>query len=185
MERGTNSMINGQFPQSWGASGSEQPGGAYAGAESMLQPYNQGGLSAMGKIQGLGNQFANPEEAFNHFASNYAMSPGAKAKLNMGLSAVRNAMASQGLSGSGAEAEAMTHYTQGIINDDMNDQWNNILNGGRLGLGAEGMLYRGGLQAGADVAGLQEAEEQAKAAQKAQNSSSIYGAIGSVVGSLL
>lgn len=164
-------------PPSMGGQGAQ--GGAYAGAQSTLQPYAQGGLNAMSGLQGLENQFDNPEDAYNHFASNYSLSAGAHNKLQTGMDAVRNAMAAHGLSGSGAEAEALTHYTQGVINQDMNDQWNNILNGGKLGLGAGGTLFRGGEQAGTNIAGLQEAQEQQQANQKAQNSSDLWSGIGS------
>lgn len=196
-------------------------GGAYSGAGNTDKAYTQqanaaaqqganlfgqyinNGQNAAGGLQQMQNQFSNPEQAFNNFAKSYSMSPGAQFKLHNGLSAVRNQMAQRGLSGSGPEAEALTNYSQGVINEDMNHQWNNVLQGGRLGLAAGNTLYGQGanavrgaadmygqmgrnyMQEGANEAGLQEAQEQQKAAEKQQNSNNWWSAGGAIAGALL
>lgn len=184
--------------------GNSPPGGAYAGAQNAithyasegqnaLAPYNQFGQQAQGGLSAIENQFSNPEEAFNNWAKNYSMSPGAQFQLHHGVSEVRNAMAAKGLSGSGPEAEALTNYTQGVINEDMNHQWNNVLNGGRLGVQAGSQLYNGGVnaargqaalygQTGANIAGLKEAQEQQKAEAQRQKSNDTWSAIGAIGG---
>ena len=175
-------------------------GGAYGGAGNtinqytqrgigLLNPYMEGGKRGIAGAEGFLNQFGNPEEMYNNFAKNYQMSAGAQNKLHTGMNAVRNAMASKGLTGSGAEGKALTGYSQGVINEDMNQQFNNVLNAGHLGLSAANTLYGGGLsasmrgaglygQAGEDIGGLQEAEEQQREREQQQHSQNMWGAAG-------
>jgi len=161
-----------------------------------LNPYDEGGLAGMAGMEHFGDMFSNPEAFYQHFAANYQMSPGAQHQLHTGMNAVRAAMASRGLDGSGAEAKALTNYTQGVINQDMNSQYNNMMAAARMGMGAYGSLFgRGegaaaneaGLygNAGRDIAGMQQAQANADAAQKNANNSSILGGIGDLVGSFL
>jgi len=195
-------------------------GGAYGGAKNAVQnatnqavnatqkgaalfnPYIANGNQAAGGLQQMEGQFSDPVDAFNNWSKNYSMSPGAQFKLKNGLDAVQNQMAQEGLSGSGHEAEALTNYSQGVINEDMNHQWNNVLQGGRLGLAAGNELYGQGAnavrgaanvygnegrlyeQGGTNEAGLTEAEEQQRAQQKANNSAGEWGAAGAI-GSVL
>lgn len=206
-------MINGMFGGAQGAAG-----GAYQGAQNTinqytqqganyLNPFVQGGqneIPYMGQYQqqfaNTGNMFANPEQAYNQFMASYQMSPGAQFQLQQGNSAIQNALAQRGLTGSGHEGEALSQYTQGLINQDMNQQWNNMLQGGQFGLNAGNSalraandMYNGGLtaagdaarlygQAGEDDAELQEAQAQQQAAQNAQNSQNIWGLGGTLLG---
>lgn len=157
----------------------------YAGAKAGLDPYAQAGQNVIPGLEGEYNQFSNPEEAYNNFAKNYQMSAGAQNQLHSGLNAISNSMAAQGLAGSGNHMKALSGFTQGLINQDMNSQWNNMLNGGRFGASIGQGLYQGGLTAAQDQAGLTEAEEQA-AAQSRQNSSNGWlGALGGIGGSIM
>lgn len=157
----------------------------YAGAKSGLDPYAQAGQGVIPGLQNEYNQFSNPQEAYDNFAKNYQMSAGAKNQLHTGLNAISNSMAAQGLAGSGNHMKALSGFTQGLINQDMNSQWNNMLAGGRFGASIGQGLYQGGLTAAQDQAGLTEAEEQA-AAQSNQNSRDGWlGALGSLGGSIL
>lgn len=179
-------------------------GGAYATPEnsinqytqqgvSYLQPYSQMGQQVGNSLNSMFGQFSNPEQAYNNFARNYQMSPGAQNQLHTGMNAVSNQMAQMGLSQSGPEQQALAKYSQGIINQDMNSQWNNMLQGGELGArlglgmygtGADAASREAGLygQAGEDEAELQEAEAQQKAAQKAADSQSEWGLAGDALG---
>ena len=158
-----------------------------------LNPYHQFGINAGNSLQNELNQFSNPEEFYNNFAKNYQMSAGAQNKLNTGLDAVRNAMASRGLAGSGSEAKALTNYTQGVINEDMQNQYNDVLNAGRLGAGIGSTLYGGGVQAalrgaglygqaGEDTAELQEAEAAARAQAEQNGMGGLMGGLGAGLG---
>ena len=158
-----------------------------------LNPYHQFGISGGNALQHEMGQFSNPEEFYNNFAKNYQMSAGAQNKLNTGIDAVRNAMASRGLAGSGSEAKALTNYTQGVINEDMQNQYNDVLNAGRLGANIGSTLYGGGVQAalrgaglygqaGEDVAQLQEAEAAARQKAQEQSQAGIFGGIGAGLG---
>lgn len=172
------------------AGGSNPYGGAENSINSYLKqglnqlsPYDKMGQNAGGSLAGMLARFSNPEQFYNNFAKNYQMSAGAQSRLHSGLNAVQAAMAQHGLTGSGAEQKALSSYTQGIIGQDMNDQFNNILNTGRLGAGIGSTLYGGGLNAalkgadlyqgaGTNIAGLQEAMENQRAQQQAADKAS-------------
>jgi hypothetical protein len=179
-------------------------GGPYQGAENDINDYTRRGVGYLNPYWQMGNnvgpqlnnmfgQFSNPMSAYQHFSQNYQMSPGAQAQLHTGLNAVSNQMAQMGLGQSGPQQEALARYTQGLINQDMNSQWQNMLGGAEMGSRIGGMLYGTGAdaasrmsgmygQAGEDIAGLQEAQAQAQAAQEAQDKSDLWGAAGDVIG---
>lgn len=162
-------------------------------ATDYMQPYMDAGEAVIPGLAGMFDKYSHPEEAYNQFAQHYEMSPGAQSKMNKGMDAVRNAMASRGLGGSGSEDKALTDYTQGVIDQDMQNQWGDIMGAAKMGAGLGSTLYGGGLQgalgagrfaaqAGEDIAGINEAQAAA-AAQAAQNrTGSILGGIGAAIG---
>lgn len=170
-------------------------GSTTAQGENLLNPFMQGGHAGQGGLENFMHMFGNPSQFYENFSKNYQMSPGAKNQLHTGLQNVRNVMAGQGLTGSGPEASALSKYTQGVINQDMNSQFNNIMRGAGVGMDAAGQLYHGGLgaaesgaglygQEGSDIARMMQAQAEAEANQKNSDSSSIMGGVGFLAGAL-
>jgi hypothetical protein len=95
--------------------------------QANLQPYANFGASAMPnlvKLLGLGGtgggfQF-NPQDLQN--------TPGYQFTLGQGLKNTNNALSSQGLLGSGAQAKALADYTSGLASNTYNQQFSNALN---------------------------------------------------------
>lgn len=164
--------------------------------EGILDPYIHGGATGQAGLGGILGRFSDPSAFYNKFAKNYQMSAGAQTKLHSGLDAVRNALAARGLSGSGAEAKALTNYTQGVINQDMQQQYNDIMGAQRMGYDAANALYGGGLNAamrgaglyagaGSDIAQMRAAQAAAEASQKNTDTGSILGGLGALIGGIL
>lgn len=132
--------MNQRYAQGFNAMGGDLNHGA-----DYLNPYISGGQNGINALGAMLGKFSNPGQFYNQFAKNYQMSAGAQNQLHTGLNAVKNAMASEGLSGSGAEAKALSGYTQGLINQDMNSQFNNVMNTAHMGAALANHLYQGGL----------------------------------------
>jgi hypothetical protein len=109
----------------------QQQANSQAQAQSQLQqnlaPYANFGASAMPnlvKLLGLGGTGGgfsfNPQDLQN--------TPGYQFTLNQGLKNTNNALSSQGLLGSGAQAKALSDYTTGLAGNTYNQQFSNALN---------------------------------------------------------
>lgn len=88
--------------------------------------------SALGyKSDKFGNMTMDPNAALNQTfafdASNLAGTPGYQFTLNQGLKSTQNALASQGLGLSGAQAKGLSNYATGLAQNTYNDQYNNAL----------------------------------------------------------
>ena len=109
---------------------SQQQGAAALTAQ--LAPYNQFGASAMPNLinklglGGTGGGFQYAPFSFN--PSDLQNTPGYQFTLQQGQKGVNNALSSQGLLGSGAQAKALSDYTTGLANTTYNSQYNNALN---------------------------------------------------------
>lgn len=163
-------------------------------AESYQQPYLNAGQFGIGGYEGMLGRMGNPNYV-NSIQQNYQMSPGAKFQMTNGMAAVKNAMANQGLGGSGPEGKALTNYTQGVINQDMNNYVDQTMSAQRAALGGYGDLSHLGLygaqnagqyamDAGQDLASMYSAEAQAAASQDNSNSNNMWGGIGAGIGAL-
>lgn len=109
-----------------------QQADAQANAQAQLQanlfPYTNLGASAMPNIMSLlglngtggGFQF-NPQD--------YVNTPAYQFILGQGLKNTNNALSSQGLLGSGAQAKALADYSTGLANTTYSDQFKNALAG--------------------------------------------------------
>lgn len=164
-------------------------------AEGYMSPYRQAGQFGLSGYEGLLGQMSDPAAYYNKIASGYQMSPGAQFRMNTGMDAVKNAMMAQGLGGSGAQAKALTNYTQGVINQDQQNYINQVLGIGRtdlsgygdlshIGYGAAGQSGQFAMDAGQDLASMASAEGQAAANQANAKNGSLWGGIGAMVGSL-
>lgn len=112
---------------------------AAAAMRSDLDPFVQAGLgaidplwSAMGyKSDKFGNQVMDPNadinKKFNFDASNLAGTPGYQFALSQGLKSTNNALASQGLGLSGAQAKGLSQYATGLADQTYGDQYNRAL----------------------------------------------------------
>jgi hypothetical protein len=95
--------------------------------QTILSPYSNLGSSAIPNIMNLlglngtggGFQF-NPQDLQN--------TPGYQFTLGQGLKNTNNALSSQGLLGSGAQAKALSDYTTGLASNTYNQQFTNALN---------------------------------------------------------
>ena len=109
---------------------SQQQGAAALTAQ--LAPYNQFGASAMPNLinklglGGTGGGFQYAPFSFN--PSDLQNTPGYQFTLQQGQKGVNNALSSQGLLGSGAQAKALSDYTTGLAQNTYNQQLQNALN---------------------------------------------------------
>jgi hypothetical protein len=95
--------------------------------QANLQPYANFGASAMPnlvKLLGLGGQGG----GFNFNPQDLQNTPGYQFTLGQGLKNTNNALSSQGLLGSGAQAKALSDYTTGLASNTYNQQFANALN---------------------------------------------------------
>jgi hypothetical protein len=95
--------------------------------QANLQPYAQFGASAMPNIMkmlGLGGGTG----GFNFNPQDLQNTPGYQFTLGQGLKNTNNALSSQGLLGSGAQAKALSDYTTGLAGTTYNQQFANALN---------------------------------------------------------
>jgi hypothetical protein len=159
-------------------------------AEGYQQPYLGAGQFGINNSESMANEMANPNYVGN-IESRYSMTPGAQFQMKTGMDAVRNAEASQGLGGSGAEAKALTNYTQGVINQDMNGYVDRVMGAQRGAMSDYGDLAHLGLwgaqnagqyamDAGQDMASMYSAEAQAAANQANSNNNNLWGGIGAI-----
>ena len=108
---------------------SQQQGAAALTAQ--LAPYNQFGASAMPNLinklglGGTGGGFQYAPFSFN--PSDLQNTPGYQFTLQQGQKGVNNALSSQGLLGSGAQAKALSDYTTGLAQNTYNQQLQNAL----------------------------------------------------------
>ena len=108
---------------------SQQQGAAALTAQ--LAPYNQFGASAMPNLinklglGGTGGGFQYGPFSFN--PSDLQNTPGYQFTLQQGQKGVNNALSSQGLLGSGAQAKALSDYTTGLAQNTYNQQLQNAL----------------------------------------------------------
>ena len=108
---------------------SQQQGAAALTAQ--LAPYNQFGASAMPNLinklglGGTGSGFQYGPFSFN--PSDLQNTPGYQFTLQQGQKGVNNALSSQGLLGSGAQAKALSDYTTGLAQNTYNQQLQNAL----------------------------------------------------------
>jgi hypothetical protein len=100
----------------------------YAQLQQNLNPYANFGASAMPNlVQKLG--LGGTGGGFNFNPQDYANTPAYQFILGQGLKNTNNALSSQGLLGSGAQAKAISDYTTGLANTTYNDQFKNALAG--------------------------------------------------------
>jgi hypothetical protein len=95
--------------------------------QANLQPYANFGASAMPnlvKMLGLGGTGG----GFNFNPYDLENTPGYQFTLGQGLKNTNNALSSQGLLGSGAQAKALADYTTGLAGNTYNQQFANALN---------------------------------------------------------
>jgi hypothetical protein len=100
----------------------------YAQLQQNLNPYANFGASAMPNLMqklGLGGQGG----GFQFNPQDYANTPAYQFILGQGLKNTNNALSSQGLLGSGAQAKAISDYTTGLANTTYSDQFKNALAG--------------------------------------------------------
>jgi len=86
---------------------------------------NLGGNSQYSQVPGMTGFSFNP---FSFNASNLQNTPGYQFTLQQGLKNTNNALSSQGLLGSGAQAKALSDYTTGLASNTYNQQFQNALN---------------------------------------------------------
>lgn len=157
------------------------------------QPYMQAGQQALGSYLGtlgLGNR----QDAINRFKA----SPGYQFALQQGTQAVQRGEAARGLAGSGAEQKQLAQYGQGLANQEYG-QYQSKLAGlagmgqqaattaGGWSMGAGSGLAQLGLGYGGQQASYDEAMQRLKLEEeqaKQQASSSFWGGIGSLAGSV-
>lgn len=168
----------------------------YNKASGFMAPYRDAGGRGLSGYESMLSRYQDPTKYYNDVASSYQMSPGAQFRMNTGMDAVRNAMAAQGLGGSGQEGRELTNYTQGVINQDMNNYIDRIFGVGQTGLQGYGNLSGLGFNAAnasgnyamgaaGDIASMQSAMAQAAANQANTNNSDFWGGAGSLAAGLL
>lgn len=161
-------------------------------AAGYLDPYRQAGQQGLDAYRGMLSHYQDPTGYYNQIMGNWQATPTFQKRLSTGMDAIRNAMASRGLGGSGNELKGLTDYTQSAISQDMQQYLNNILGIGNTGLKGYGDLshlgYLAGAQsgqyamdAGQDLASMESAKAQAAAAQTNANNQNLWGGIGSLV----
>jgi hypothetical protein len=153
--------------------------GQYTTDQNNLAPYMSAGNAASTAYQ---QDLPSLTQGFNPTLQQLQQTPGYQFELTQGQNATNNAMAAQGLSGSGAELSALDNYSQGLANQtyqSLADIYNTnrqttagILNNGmQLGEGAANNLGQLGVQLTGDVgnayAGIGGAEAGATMGQAA------------------
>jgi hypothetical protein len=166
----------------------------YNKASGFMSPYRDAGGRGLNGYENMLAKYQDPTKYYNDVASSYQMSPGAQFRMNTGMDAVRNAMAAQGLGGSGQEGRELTNYTQGVINQDMNSYIDRVFGVGQTGLQGYGNLSGLGFNAAnasgnyamgaaGDIAGMQSAMGQAASAQANNDNRNLWGGLGSAAAS--
>jgi hypothetical protein len=104
----------------------------YAQLQQNLAPYANFGASTMPNLMqklGLGGSGGGFNFGqFNFNPQDLQNTPGYQFTLGQGLKNTNNALSSQGLLGSGAQAKALADYTTGLANTTYSDQFKNALN---------------------------------------------------------
>lgn len=129
-----------------------------------LSPFQQAGVGAVGGLQGLIGQMQDPLANLQQLQSGFQQSPFQQMQQQQALEAIRNQMGAQGLTGSGAEQQALTQMVGTVLGGQQQQFLQNLLGirGEReqllsqllgTGLGAAGQLGAGALETGRGVAG--------------------------------
>lgn len=117
----------------------EMQGDAAAQMRSDLNPYTGLGTDAINPLwaamgyreNGLGNMVVNKnsplQQKFSFNAANLESTPGYQFALQQGLKGTNNAMASQGLGLSGAQAKGLSQFATGLADQTYGDQYNRAL----------------------------------------------------------
>lgn len=96
--------------------------------KASLTPYTNLGASAMPNIMSLLG-LNGTGGGFQYNPQDYANTPAYQFILGQGLKNTNNALSSQGLLGSGAQAKALADYSTGLANTTYSDQYKNALAG--------------------------------------------------------
>lgn len=145
---------------------------ATAAAQKGLNPYTAQGASAAQQLQGALPGLATN---FSPTVAGLDQTPGYQFMQQQGENAINNAMAAQGLAGSGAEMKALNNYTQAnalqqygtlakIYNQGRTISGNMLMNATRLGQGAATQSGQFGMAGAGGIANALLGHAQAKAA---------------------
>ncbi len=87
-----------------------------------LSPYNQGGQTALGQLQGMLPQLTSPIQMDQAALQN---TPGYQFNLSQGLRGVQNSAAARGLGASGAALKGAATFATGLADSTYQNQFNN------------------------------------------------------------
>lgn len=142
------------------------------GAQAYLDPYAQGGASAMGNYSNALSKMQDPNAYVNGILNNYQESPMAAFERKYGNQGMSYANSASGMQGSGAAMKAAADYNQQLTSRDMQTYLNNILGVNRDLLSG----YSDMSHIGAGAAGQQSQNAYDAAKERANmNAQSAYG----------
>lgn len=128
----------------------------YGETQEMMQPWEQGGLSAFQMQQDYTG--VNGVEAQKNAYANYAESPGVAWAREQGMQGVASNLAVSGIGG-GTRLKAMSDYNQGLAMQDFSNQFNRLGSVTNVGLNAANTLA--GSAAGVSSAAINSSAGQA------------------------
>lgn len=160
-------------------------------ATSYLNPYYQAGTGALPQYQNALDNMKNPSEFYNQMMSGYQESPAAKFRQEQSVNSANARAAATGLSGSSNNLDDVSNITQGIIGQDQQQYFNNLMginNNYMSGLGGLSNMGMGAAQGygnlysnfGNQQANMYDHMADAKYAKKQQDNNML----GDIAGSL-
>lgn len=144
----------------------------YNNTTANLQPYvntGQSALNALSSLYGLGGTNTNaPVSATNNGAmqayNNFTQTPAYQFQFQQGQLAANRGLAAEGLTGSGAQAKALTQYGQGYASSGFNSYISQLASLAGLGENSAVQVGTQGNQAAGTVAGANTASGNAQGA---------------------
>lgn len=122
-------------------------------ANQELDPYAEGGPEARQHYQEMLDQMHDPVAFYNSIMRRYKQSEAGKTKARMGMNRIKQAMESEGLTGTPDEMNAIKQLNQQVTNEDMGDFYNRVMNGFLTYLKGYGGLYDSAQRAATKKAG--------------------------------
>lgn len=122
----------------------------YAKTQGFLDPYNQAGQGALGK---LGSYLGTDGKPYDPNA--FQMDPGYLFRLKEGQGALERSASARGTTLSGRQRNALTAYGQGMASQEFQNSYNRLMGMASMGLNAAGQQAGYSNQFGHDQAGGQ------------------------------
>jgi len=128
--------------------------GASRRGEGFLQPFQQGGVSALSQLQGMLGQ--DPTQLINQITGQYQQSPEFEFQKSQAQDALQNQLESAGLGSSGIGAQKSAELAGNLASQNQQQYLQNVLGQRQQQMGGLESLFSGGLGAAGQQAGLEQ-----------------------------